>query len=57
MIKDNRDWKSTPTSHKSTGPSAYTDANRQQHDYYATEPKALDYPIFNRLRDRDSPQP
>jgi len=38
----NKDWSSNTASHRTTGPSAYTDVNRQQHDYYATEPKALE---------------
>ena len=42
MIKDNKDWSSNLASHRTTGPSAYTDVNREKNDYYATEPKALE---------------
>jgi hypothetical protein len=42
MNTENKDWSSNTASHRTVGPSAYTDVNRQQHDYYATEPKALE---------------
>ena len=42
MTKDNKDWSSNTASHRTTTPNTYTDVNREQHDYYATEPKALE---------------
>lgn len=38
----NKDWSSNSASHRTTTPNTYTDVNREQHDYYATEPKALE---------------
>lgn len=43
----NKDWTGNYNSiFKTLGASNHTDSEREQHDYYATEPKAIDVLIF-----------